>query len=218
MVLKCVLFSILLCASSCTFAQDVIPVPQESAPAPASPGLSGEEDQSPRCESGYTIVSCSAENAKFARAFDFTMLLGVPILFGLIFLFGNFFLGRRSWWMVKPWVRLGVCFAFGFLVAGLLLLVAPFVPQASPVRMEIGPIRFVVDGNFVSACHPCRDGVTNPGVFFGVLRWLTPPHGLLPENSSVLLGLPFIFLIFWFAISLLVFFVLRSRSGIRAGL
>lgn len=187
MVLKCVLFSILICASSSAFAQDVIPVPQESAPAQTSPGVSGEEDQPPRCESGYTIVSCSAENAKFARAFDFFMLLAVPLAFGLFFLFGNFFFGRRSWWMVKPWFRLGVCFASGFLVAALLLLLAPFVPQASPVRMEIGPIRFVVDGNFVSACHPCRDGVTNPGVFFGMLGWLTPPHGLLPENSSVLL-------------------------------
>ena len=200
-------------------AQDVIPPPGEAPAArPLSPsGDSGMLSEELQCGSGYTIVTCSGENAKFAQAFDWVLLVMLPLFFMLLFVcLGPVFLARRYWWATKPWMRLGISFGAGLVFAALLLFIAPFVPQASPIRLEAGPINLFLDGRFVEACRPCRDGVTNPGLFFGRITWLMPPHGLIPENPVVLMVLPFVFLFVWFLLGLGVFFLLRRLTGLES--
>jgi hypothetical protein len=201
------------------FAQDVVPPPGEAPVVrPLSPsGDSGAAAEEPQCSLGYSIVTCSGENAKFAQAFDWLLLVMLPLFFVLLFVYlGPVFLARRYWWATKPWMRLGISFGAGLVFAALLLFMAPFVPQASPIRLEVGPINWILDGRFVEACRPCRDGVTNPGLFFGRITWLMPPHGLIPENPVVLMVLPFVFLIVWFLLGVGVFFLLRKLTGLES--
>jgi hypothetical protein len=176
-----------------------------------------DTDETNRCLNGYNIVTCSGENAKFAQAYDWVVLVIIPLLGAGVFLFGPLLAGRRHWLLVQPITRFWICLLIVMALTFLALLAAPFVPQASPVRFEVGPLSwFYMDAKFIESCLPCRDGVTNPGLFFGRIRWVMPPQGLIPEYpmpvSVVALGSLFA----WFLLALLAFFGLRLRTGIRS--
>lgn len=197
-------------------AQDLIPPAGAELPSRSEPDFAQQQDDTgtPRCEGGYSVITCSTENAKFAQMYDWVLLLGVPLACLVVLLFGQRWMGRQYWWLVKPWRRLAFSLAAFFVLTGLLLLIVPFVPQFSPMRIEVGPINSFVDGRFVEACHPCREGVTNPGLLFGRITWLMPPQGLVPEHPLVLMVLPFVFLIFWALLGLMLFLLLRQWKGL----
>lgn len=207
---------VLLAALAPASAQDVVPVPQVSPPG-ASPPSEDEPTEEHHCLNGYNVVTCSGENAKFAQAYDFMILVGVPLLGALLFLFGGVVFGRQFWWATKPVQRFLISLLSSAIVTYALVFLAPFVPQMSPIRLEIGPLSwFVVDGKFVESCVPCREGVTNPGLLFGKITWLMPPHGLVAEHAMVLLVTPMVALVVWFLLAGLAFLLIRQQTGIAA--
>lgn len=215
-------FILLLTFCGCVavgLAQELIPPASADLPPGSEPNVAQLEGDTgtPKCEGGYSVITCSTENVKFAQIYDWVLLLGVPLACLLVFLFGQRWMGRRYWWLVKPWGRLAFVVSACVVLTGLLLLLAPFVPQFTPVRMEVGPINLFVDGRFVETCHPCREGVTNPGLLFGRITWLMPPQGLVPEYPLVLMVVPFAFLIFWALLGLMVFLISRMWKGLASG-
>ena len=213
------LFLLVACLPPSLPAQDVVPVPEGSVPSPASPGqISDPEEEGNRCLNGYNIVTCSGENAKFAQAYDWLVLVLIPLAGVVVFLFGPLLAGRRHWWLVQPLNRLWICLLAVLISAFVALFFAPFVPQASPVRFEVGPLSWLfVDGKFIESCLPCRDGVTNPGLLFGRIKWVMPPQGLIPEHpmpvSVVALGA----VIVWVFLAFVAVLGLRLKTGIGAG-
>lgn len=210
----CALFLILLiCPGFLLRGQDVVPVPTSPLPSDI------EADQSEnRCLNGYNIVTCSGENAKFAQAFDITILLAIPVLGAMLFLFGPLLGGHRHWWLAQPWKRLWICLGGVFAAVFAALLLAPFIPQASPIRFEVGPLSWLlVDAKFIESCLPCRDGVTNPGFLFGRIRWVMPPHGLVPEHPMPMAFVAIVTLVVWFLLATIAFLGLRLKTGIGAG-
>lgn len=202
-------------------AQELIPPAGPDLPSRSETAFAQQEEEdtgTPKCDSGYSVITCTAENAKFAQAYDWILLVGLPLACLLLFLFGQRWMGRQYWWLVKPWRRLAFCLAAFLVLTALSLFLVPFVPQFSPMRMEVGPINLLIDGRFVEACHPCREGVTNPGLFFGRITWLMPPQGLVPEHPLVLMVLPFAFLtFFWVFLGLMLYLLLKKWRGLARG-
>jgi hypothetical protein len=206
----------LLAALTPARAQDVVPAPQFTPPAVSQPNAE-EATEENRCLNGYNVITCSGENAKFAQAYDFLVLVGVPLLGALLFLFGGVVFGRQFWWAAKPVQRFLISVLSSAIVVYAMVFLAPFVPQMSPIRLEIGPLSwFFVDGRFVDSCLPCRDGVTNPGLLFGKITWLMPPHGLVAEHPLVLLVTPLVALAVWFLLAGLAFLLIRQQTGVSA--
>jgi hypothetical protein len=168
-----------------------------------------------RCLNGYNIVTCSGENAKFAQAYDWIVLILLPLSGVGVFLFGPLLAGRRHWQLVQPITRFWICLLGVMVLTFLALFGAPFVPQASPLRFEVGPLSWLyVDARFIESCLPCRDGVTNPGLLFGRIRWVMPAHGLIPEYPMPIIVVALGGLFTWFLLALLAFIGLRLRTGI----
>lgn len=209
--------SLVLLTPTPTRAQDVVPSPSGSSSGPVPAPVDSDEEQN-RCLNGYNVVTCTGENVKFAQAYDWLVLVLFPLAGAALFLFGHLVAGRYSWWLAKPLTRLllSMAVAAGLVFAGLFF--APFIPQASLVRFEVGPLSWLfVDEKFIESCTPCRDGVTNPGLLFGRIRWLVPPQGLLPENPMALIMVALGMLLAWGVLTGIAFIFLWARTGIRAG-
>lgn len=198
-------------------AQDVVP-PPASAPPVADLPLVGSDEEQNRCLNGYTVVTCTGENVKFAQAYDWLVLVLLPLAGAALFLFGHLVAGRHYWWLAKPFTRLWISLGLTLGLVFLALFFAPFIPQASLVRFEVGPLSWLfVDEKFIESCMPCRDGVTNPGLLFGRIRWLMPPRGLLPENPMAMIVVALGMLLAWCVLTGAAFVFLKAKTGIRAG-
>ncbi len=193
------------------------PVPPPAEPVAAAPESVGEPP-APECTPPFTVVSCSAENVKFVNWFDVTCLIGIPALFLLLWPLLRVRSARKSWRMTSPLYRWAVPAGIGVALIVLVILVVPFFPQMTPIRLESGLLKYMgVDPAFIESCDPCRTRVTNRAPFFGMMPVVMPSQGLAPQHPYALGAAVVIALLFWGSLHWLLLLWWRRRGGIEAG-